>query len=97
MARRHRKEPPVKSRKERLADALDMPRDVVSGSTKMTAYNDNRLIIENYCGILEYSDQCIRIKTSRGILCVCGARLALCAITDCDILVEGKFNTVRWE
>lgn len=89
--------PQTKNRLERFAEALEMPKDVISNCSKITTYNDNQIIIENYKGILEYTNEKIRIKTPNKILCLDGLGLFINAITDTDILIEGKFHNVRWE
>ena len=87
----------TKSRIERFAEKLEIPKDVISACSKATIYNDNQLIIENYKGILEYTDEKIRIKTPLKILCICGEKLFINAITDTDILIEGKLFSMGWE
>ena len=57
----------------------------------------NQVIVENYKGILEYTDEKIRIKTPGRILCLSGEKLFINAITENDILIEGKFYNVGWE
>lgn len=87
----------VKSRMEKFADYLDMPKDLLSNCSKITSYNDNQVIVENYKGILEYTDDKIRIKTPGRILCLNGEKLFINAITESDILIEGKFFSMGWE
>lgn len=87
----------TKNRMERFAEALEMPKDIISNCSKITSYNDNQVIIENYKGILEYTNEKIRIKTPDKILCLCGESLFINAITENDILIEGKFHNVGWE
>lgn len=94
---RKNKKAETKSRMERFAEAIEMPKDVISNCSKITTYNDNQIIIENYKGILEYSENKIRIKTPGKILCLSGSGLYINAITECDILIEGKFANVGWE
>ena len=87
----------TKNRLERFAETLEMPKDVISNCSKITTYNDNQVIIENYKGILEYTNDKIRIKTPGRILCLSGEKLFINAITENDILIEGKFHNVGWE
>lgn len=87
----------TKNRLERFAETLEMPKDVISNCSKITTYNNNQLIVENYKGILEYTDDKIRIKTPGKILCLSGEKLFINAITENDILIEGKFHNVGWE
>ena len=95
--RRKPKEKPIKTRLERFAEATEIPKDIISGCSKLTTYNDNQIIVENYKGIMEYTNEKIRIKTGGRILCISGTSLTICAITESDILIEGKFNNVGWE
>lgn len=94
---RKKHEAKTKNRMERFAEALEMPKDIISNCSKITSYNDNQVIIENYKGILEYTNEKIRIKTPDKILCLCGESLFINAITENDILIEGKFHNVGWE
>ncbi len=82
---------------EKFAEMLEMPKDLLSNCSKITSYNDNQVIVENYKGILEYTDEKIRIKTPDRILCLNGEKLFINAITENDILIEGKFHNVGWE
>lgn len=95
--RRRAKREQIKSKMERMAEAIDIPKDVVSGCSKITVYGDNQLIVENYKGILEYGDSIIRIKTGHKIMSVSGEKLSVCGITDNDIMIEGKFVSMGWE
>lgn len=94
---RKKKVQETKSRMEKFAETLEMPKDVISNCAKITTYNDNQIIVENYKGILEYTDEKIRIKTPKKILCLTGTGLFINAITQNDILIEGKFSNVGWE
>ena len=87
----------TKSRMEKFAETLELPKDLISNCSKITSYNDNQVIVENYKGILEYTDEKIRIKTPGRILCLSGEKLFINAITENDILIEGKFYNVGWE
>ena len=47
---------------ERFAEAASMPRDVVMGASVITITGRNEICIENYRGILEYTDLLIRLS-----------------------------------
>jgi sporulation protein YqfC len=51
---------------ERFAEAASMPRDVVMGASVITITGRNEICIENYRGILEYTDLLIRVQTKSG-------------------------------
>ncbi len=92
-----KKEKPVKKLSQRLNDMFDMPSDVILDTPKVTATSDNNIVIENYRGILEYSEKCIKVKTKEKIIGVFGLRLVICLITDNYIMIEGIIEAVRWE
>ncbi|HIZ74067.1 MAG TPA: sporulation protein, partial [Candidatus Mediterraneibacter stercoravium] len=46
--------------RERLASAASMPKDVVLGASVITILGRNEVCIENYRGIIEYTDTLIR-------------------------------------
>ena len=47
----------------RMADAANMPKDVVLGVPILTMTGQNEVSVENYRGIIEYTDLLIRIQT----------------------------------
>jgi len=91
------KERPVKSVKEKITDMFEMPNDVTLGSPKVTVIGDNQLTIENYNGLLEYTSELVRVRTSAKMITVTGQKLNICTITDSDIFIEGIIECVRWE
>ncbi len=85
-----------KSRKERMAELFDMPKEVVLDLPKLTVYGDSQLTVENYSGILQYTDEYIRLKTSGKAIAVSGKGLELRAITDVDVLIEGEILGIEY-
>ena len=55
------------------------------------------MIIENFKGILEYEDYYIRINTSLGIVNINGYELKLENMTNDDIKVKGKVESIDIE
>ncbi|MDR0405197.1 MAG: sporulation protein YqfC [Clostridiales bacterium] len=85
-----------KSKKERVTELLDLPKEVLLDTPKLTVYSDNQLTVENYGGILEYTDCYIRLKTAGKTIAVSGRGLELRAITDVDVLVEGSISRIDY-
>lgn len=85
-----------KSKKERITEMLDMPKEVVLDIPKLTVYSNNQLTIENYNGILEYTDEYIRLKTSVKTIAISGQNLELRTITDIDVLIEGNIGKIEY-
>lgn len=85
-----------KSRKERIAEMLEMPKEVILDVPKLTVYNDNQLTVENYSGIMEYGTEYIRLKTAGKTIAVRGKGLELRTITDIDVLIEGEISAIEY-
>lgn len=76
---------------------LEMPQEVYTDTPKITIIGFNEMIIENFKGILEYEDYYIRINTSLGIVNINGYELKLENMTNDDIKVKGKVESIDIE
>lgn len=76
---------------------LEMPQEVYSDTPKLTITGFNEMVIENFKGILEYEDYYIRINTSLGMININGYDLKLENMTNDDIRVTGKIESVDVE
>ena len=61
----------------RMADAANMPKDVVLGVPILTMTGQNEVSVENYRGIIEYTDLLIRIQTKIGQIKIIGKSLQI--------------------
>ena len=76
---------------------LEIPQEVYTDTPKLTITGFNEIIIENFKGILEYEDYYIRINTSLGIININGLELRLENMTNDDIKVSGKVESIDIE
>ena len=83
--------------KRRIDRWLEMPTEIVSNVPKITIIGFNEILIENYKGILEYEDIYIRINTHIGIININGFNLNLEQISEDDISVKGKIDSITLE
>ena len=74
-----------------------MPQEVYTDMPKITIAGFNEIIIENFRGILEYEDYYIRINTSLGMVSINGYELKLENMTNDDIKVNGKVESIEME
>ena len=81
----------------RIDKILEMPQEVYSDTPKMTLIGFNEMVIENFKGILEYEDYYIRINTSIGIININGYELKLETMTNDNIKVSGKIESMDVE
>lgn len=90
----------MKKRKNTLSKIdrlLEMPQEVYSDTPKLTITGFNEMVIENFKGILEYEDYYIRINTSLGMVNINGYELKLENMTNDDIRVTGKIESIDIE
>ena len=75
---------------ERFAEAASMPRDVVMGAYVITITGRNEICIENYRGILEYTDLLIRVQTKSGQIRLSGKNLQIEYYTNDEMKITGR-------
>lgn len=76
---------------------LELPKEVCSNVPKMIITGFDELIVENYKGILEYEEFFVRINTHIGIININGFGLNLENMTNDDIKVTGKIESLEVE
>lgn len=88
----------MKKKKYRKFDkALELPQEVCSNIPKITMVGFDEMVIENFKGILEYEEFFVRINTHIGIVNINGYQLNLENMTNDDIKVTGKIESVDIE
>ena len=80
-----------------IDNLLELPKEVTTNMPKLTIVGFNELLIENYKGILEYEDFNIRVNTYIGIINITGFDLELNQMTEDDILVNGRIESIELE
>ena len=83
--------------RRRLDKILEMPEEVYSNAPKVTITGFNEMILENYKGILEYEEFLASISTYIGIVNINGYNINLEKMTNDDIKITGKIESVELE
>ena len=84
-------------KKGKIGKILEMPEEVCSNIPKITITGFNELILENYKGILEYEEFFPSISTYIGIVNINGFNLNLEKMTNDDIKITGKIESIDIE
>ena len=89
----------MKNRKQhsRVDKFLEFPKEVYSNEPKVVVTGFDELIIENFKGILEYEEFFVRINTYIGIININGYNLNLENMTDDDLKITGKIESIELE
>ena len=81
----------------KLDEILEIPVELSTDNPKLTITGFERLLIENYRGILEYQEYFVRVNTYIGIININGFNLQLEEMTSDDLLVTGKIDSIDFE
>ena len=84
-------------KKKRLDKILEIPQEVYTNVPKITITGFNELILENYKGILEYEEFFASISTYIGVVNINGNNINLEKMTNDDIKITGKIESVELE
>jgi sporulation protein YqfC len=81
--------------KERLTDSAGLSTDVLLDMTNFF-YDGRALRCDNHKGLIEYTLQCVRFKTSGGEVRATGSGLKLGEYGNGVIEVEGKIDKIEF-
>ena len=87
----------MRKKARKLDEILEIPVELSTNNPKLTIIGFERLLIENYKGILEYQDYFVRVNTYIGIININGFNLNLEEMTSDDLLVTGKIESIDYE
>lgn len=70
--------------------------DSSAGVSKITVYNNDELLIENFRHIIFSDDERISVKTRKGILNIYGCTMKIDYYTSYEIKICGKISGIDW-
>ncbi len=82
--------------KERIVSAANMPKDVMLGASVLTILGNFEVCIENYRGILEYTDTLIRVQTKGKQFSLSGKQLQIEYYTNDEMKITGKISSLEF-
>lgn len=85
-----------KNLKNIVSDATNIPKDVILGVPLIRMIGREEFYIENYRGILEYTDTIIRIQTKIGQIHLAGKKLEIVYYTNDEMKVVGHIDKLEY-
>lgn len=82
--------------RERMAEKLKLPKDLVMGAAVLTVTGRSEAYIENYRGIIEYSEQKIRLQTKTCQMTLCGTHLHIDYYTEDEMKISGEIGEIHY-
>lgn len=90
-------ESPALTLRQRMADALDMSKDILLNTVRIVAISNREITLENYRNILEYTSTCIRINTNPHTIKITGKNLEIRSITQEMLYVTGTIKSFEFQ
>ncbi len=83
--------------RQKIKETLEMPAYVVMNSPKVVLDSNLNVWIENYTGIIEYTQDSVKVNTLDFIIKISGENLSIDFITNEDLSISGKILSVVYE
>lgn len=77
--------------------AMSMPEQYNSKQSHIVVSGREELLVDQAVGILEYSEDCVRIRLKQGVLQVLGETLRIDVYTEKNIVICGRLQTISFE
>lgn len=80
--------------KKQVVTALDLAPDLDGGETKISLTGSGEAVIENYKGILQYTDSEILLQSLRGKVLLRGRNLEIVWYTSLEMKITGSIFSI---
>ncbi len=80
-----------------VVDSLQLPKDLVYGAAVLTVTGRNEAYVENYKGIMEYTDTKIRLQTKTCQLEIIGTELYIAYYTNDEMKITGQIQDIHYQ
>lgn len=84
------------SGRELMVESLKLPKDSFLGASIVTVTGNTDAFVENYKGIIEYTNQQILLQGKTCKIEICGRRLNIVYYTNEDMKISGWIESVRY-
>jgi len=82
--------------REKVAKMLEIPEEVVSDRPKITTVGWKEVFIENYRGIIEFTNEIVRINSNYGVITITGKNMKIREITSEDVIITGDIENIDY-
>ncbi len=82
--------------KANMVETLHLPKDYVLGSAIVTIMGNCEVLIENYKGILEYTEDSLIVQTKTCQIHIKGKRLSIDYYTNEEMKITGYIREVKY-
>ncbi|MFP3152957.1 YabP/YqfC family sporulation protein [Lachnospiraceae bacterium ZAX-1] len=87
----------IKQVTSNLVQSLELPKDIVYGAVIVTVTGKFEAVIENYKGIIEYTNEKIRLQTKTCFVEIKGKRLLIEYYTNEEMKIIGFIQQISYD
>ncbi len=80
----------------KMSQAAQLPRDLADGAVLVSITGQEEICVENYRGIIEYTDTCLLIQTKHCRLQIQGRGLCIHYYTCEEMKIVGHIEQIRY-
>lgn len=84
------------NRLEHLAGIIAVPQDILADSILISVYGKQCVRLENYKGILDYSDTQIKIWSKDGKVVITGKKIHISYCSDVELCIMGEISRIQY-
>ena len=81
---------------QQMEKLLDLPTGALTSVTRMEVSGKRRVVIEGCQGILEYSEDCIRLRVCEGVLRLFGRGLCMNCLNPSCAVISGNILSLEF-
>lgn len=82
--------------KSNIVESLELPMDIMYGAVIITAMGRGQVLVENYKGIIEYTQEKIRLQTKTCQVTIQGKRLLVEYYTNEEMKITGCIQGILY-
>lgn len=86
----------IQKKRELVVESLKLPKDSLLGASIITVTGENDILVENYKGILQYSDDLILLQGKNRRIELKGRNLTIVYYTNEDMKIRGMIETISF-
>lgn len=87
----------LKQVKSNIVETLELPKDIMYGAVIVTATGRFEVIVENYKGIIEYTNEKIRLQTKNCQVEIKGKKLLIEYYTNEEMKITGIIHQISYD
>lgn len=87
----------IKQVKSNIVESLELPKDILYGAVIVTVTGRFEAIVENYKGIIEYTNEKIRLQTKNCQVEIKGKKLLIRYYTNEEMKITGIIHQISYD